>query len=722
MKNRFSILSQILLPVVIIMSILAGSILFTVVRNFSSSYEKQVLSKIQETSKSISANTESFITGIYNLAQTLSKDDLVKTMDGNIQTPILARTAIDNTFLDLVYVTGLDGMQTGRSSGTCGDRKNRWWFQQIMANPEPFVSKSYFSLNGKSCTSIFIPMYEDKTMTGIFAFDVKLDAIQDIVLKFTDKENGRYSFVMDHEGMILAYPDSKFLSELHNYKTLTKTVTDLDDYGQPKYDANNNIITKEVSLELDKSFKNEIQKMLDGNTDTKEVIVDGQKSYISYTPVTFPGKSDQWTVVTVQNKKAAFTILNKGIISSIIVTLIIFATAIIVFFFISKGITNPITKMIPVLENVCNGDFSGSVEIPQTENEISKIGKNVNQVIEEFRKVIDSVQKASDELSDYSKNLDDDVNETVSLLNTCLNSMDNIESNVFNQMQSVSNEEKTISDINKNIEYFSANVEKQKDAVSNSSEAVSSMQSNMKTVSQNTKTMQNNVQTLFDSLEISKQAQETISNLIMETSSQSEGLLEINQSIAKVAEQTNMLAMNAAIEAAHAGEAGKGFSVVSEEIGKLAEEVSQHSLESEKIISLIKDFIEQIVAALGKFQDTFTVVVSETEKVRQLSIENENSVTDSSNQTERIIYSMNEISAMTEVIHDCEIKIKNGAEILKNEMEQLKSMATTITQSSKQTGEALNDVNKRMSNTDSVSKKNRQLSENFMTQLKRFKI
>ncbi|MBQ0051266.1 MAG: methyl-accepting chemotaxis protein [Treponema sp.] len=724
MKKRISkIFVQILRPVILIMVILISGVLFSVVSIFKNVYENQIRFQTEETSKFISSNIQTFVSGIYKLGEQLANDEQMLTFDRDVQEGILKSAAQKNPYIELFYAQDMDGNQTGRSTGNYGNRKNRWWFIQMENTRKPFVSKSYYSVgSGSTCTSIFYPMVQDGEMNGIFGIDVTLGEIQKMIDTFKNESIGRYSFIIDGDGNVMAHPNNSYITELYNYKTLKKTVSKKDANGKILTDSKNNPITDEVDVIISDSLKKEISNMLSGMTGTTECIVDDKNSIISYCPVKLDGNSDSWSVITIQPVREAFSFMKNLIFTAVGISLAILVLAIAVIALISSAITNPIKKMLPVIQNITGGDFSKNVEIPAKKNEVAEIAGDVNQMIAELRTVISGVQGASEELAQYSEMLDSEVGESTSLLNNCMRAMQTIEQNVQNQKASVVNEENAILQISDNVENFSRNVENQKNAVLNSSKSIQVMKESMDSVADNTQIMQDNVVSLFEALEISKSAQESIAHLIMQTSEHSEGLLEINQSIAAVAEQTNMLAMNAAIEAAHAGDAGKGFSVVAEEIGKLAEEVSAQSVESEKNITLIKDIIEQMVEALNKFENTFTKVLDGTEKVRSLSEENKTAVQNSKNQTNLITQAMDEITTITKIVQDCEEKIKNSSQTLQNEVNQLKLVADQVSSSTSNAATSIREVSERMENTDKISKKNNEISMDFTDKVSRFKL
>lgn len=245
MKTK-SIFGQLLFPMIAIVCVLALLLTGIIAAIFSKTYEDEISSRGRDKSQLVANDIATFLDGAYGVTEELSVNPSILTMETDVQNPILEDCVSRNSYLELLYIQGTDGMQTGRSSGELADRSTRWWFTQTMEEKKAFVSKSYYSVNtGMPCASIFFPMYRAEELVGVFAVDLKLDYLQGLIEQFSDVENGEYSFVIDGEGVVVAHPDSTQIEELYNYSLLTKTVSKKDSNGQPMMDADGAIITEE---------------------------------------------------------------------------------------------------------------------------------------------------------------------------------------------------------------------------------------------------------------------------------------------------------------------------------------------------------------------------------------------------------------------------------------------------------------------------------------------
>ena len=358
MKGK-SIFKQLLIPMMTIICALATALVVVILLIVTTSYEKDIYAKNEDISSLLSDQIASFMDGAYRLNQALAENPSVLTMDTEIQTPILEQCVANNSYLDLLYIQGTDGMQTGRSSGELADRSTRWWFTQTMSDIVPFISKSYYSVaTGATCTSIFFPMYQNDEMIGVYAADLKLDSLQNLIGEYSDEDDGRISFVIDGEGAVVAHPDIVQIEELYNYRDLTKTVSVKDSAGNSVTDADGNIVTEESSLEISNTFKQVITDVMSGNSGSGKISYDGTTYYASYTTIPFAGESDSWSLITLHKKSTAMSMVNSLLFVTVIISIVVIAIAIFIVIYLARKLTTPVVSMTELMKEASEGDFS----------------------------------------------------------------------------------------------------------------------------------------------------------------------------------------------------------------------------------------------------------------------------------------------------------------------------------------------------------------------------
>lgn len=404
MKN--TILKQIMFPVLIILVLLTAAIVGTVVKVFSSSYRAEIGRQNESIAFSIAESVSRYLDGAYSLTDDFWRNSDILSMDGGRQTAVLQAVTERNPYIELAYIVNMEGMQTGRSSGECGDRKNRWWFIQAMQTRQPFVSKSYFSATtNMPCASIIIPMYKDGEMAGLSCSDLKLDYILSLVDKYSDGQSARYSFIIDGDGVVVAHPDHRLMEELYNFKTLTHTVIERNADGSVKRQENNNAVTSEERFEVAPPFSACIQEVLAGRTGAAEAVVDGTASFIAYAPVSVRGSSDSWGVITVQAKSGAYGARNSIILTVIIAGITALVIAIFIMVILANSFTRPIRKIVPVIEELAEGNFTNKITPSKSGNEIDSIILALNDVGHKMNRYITDLTHATAEKERISAEL-----------------------------------------------------------------------------------------------------------------------------------------------------------------------------------------------------------------------------------------------------------------------------------------------------------------------------
>ena len=602
MKKRDSIiLRQTLIPIVSLVAILAIAIVGIMGAIFYNSYQGRVVSDSQAETALIGDNVAAFMSEAYALSEELANDPDILTMDTSVQTPILEACVERNPYLELLYIQGADGMQTGRSSGELADRSDRWWFKQTSADQKSFVSKSYYSVNtGSPCASVFFPMYDGAgKFIGVFATDIKLGSLVELVTEYSDADADKTVFIVDGEGTVVAHPDATYIEELYNYVNYTKTVSVKDASGNVQTDADGNILEEEQPLQVSDSFRDMITAVMGGQKGSGIVDIDGSKYYASYSPIVMDGESDAWSIISVQRRSTQLMPLYTVLGISLVIAIIALVFSIIFVNNTVRRITDPITEITDVISTASEGDFSVKVDVANADSEVGKLASSFNNMSEKVSRVLGETMRLLVDVKGSADKLSEISEET----ETVVGDMEQISSGAVSQSQDTAH----VIELTERLDECNARLLE--------------MSGQLKSQTEETKLLSEsglkNVSTLRKKSSDSLSAVEVSYEKVLNLNESSKQIGTIIQEINGISKQTSLLALNASIEAARAGEAGKGFAVVAEEVSALAGDSAKSTENIERIVKQLQDEITEIVTQIDTIKQTFEEQIESVGQVEE---------------------------------------------------------------------------------------------------------